>query len=311
MVQSLYNCRMSELYTILRLGWNACDANLTAFTGFSAAYTSGFVVVRLAEIDAAELLPDFQARNSIAQNLRTDLIAVNDRVLLYFKQLQRYITYAYPVAQHVAQYDAAGYAYYSEAANLNWDSSAAMLVSMTNFIAANSVQLQATNNMPTTFEALVIAVKTLFDSTHADFLTAENAAFVATETKVEANNLCYQNLIAMFSDAKYLGFSPALMKSFTFASLLSLVSSGAPSKLRGTVTDALTGLGIANASVELTNLGVSVVGNADGEYLFNSVPYGTYNILAQATGYADYTGVVVVQPSVSATYTTFDIQMSV
>jgi len=70
-------------------------------------------------------------------------------------------------------------------------------------------------------------------------------------------------------------------------------------------------LGIPNVSVELTNLGVSVVSNADGEYLFNSVPYGTYNILAQAIGYADYMGVVVVQPSVSSTYTTFDIQMSV
>ena len=311
MVQSLYNCRMSELYTILRLGWNACNANLTAFTAFSAAYTSGLITARLSEIDAAELLPDFQARNSVAQNLRTDLIDVNDRVLLYFKQLQRYITYAYPVSQHAAQYDAAGYAYYPEAANLNWDSSAAMLVSMTNFIAANSVALLAVNNMPVGFEALVIATKTLFDNTHADFLAAENAAFVATETKVEANNLCYQNLIAMFSDAKYLGFSLALMKSFTFASLLSLVSSGAPSKLRGTVTDVATGLGIPNVSIELTNLGVSVVANADGEYLFNSVPYGTYNILAQAAGYADYTGVVVVQPSVSSTYTTFDIQMTV
>jgi len=311
MLQTLYNCRMSELYTILRLGWASCSANLSSFTAFSAAYTSGFVAAREAEIDAAELLPDYQARNSIAQNLRTDLITVNDRVLLYFKQLQRYITYAYPVAQHQAQYDAAGYAYYSEASNLNWDSSAAMLVSMTNFIAVNSVQLQATNNMPTTFEALVQNVKLAFDTTHQDFLIAENAAFVATETKVAANNLCYQNLIAMFSDARYLGFSSALLKSFTFSSLLSLVSSGAPSKLRGTVTDAATGLGIPNVSVEITNLGVSVVSNADGEYLFNSVPYGTYNVAAAATGYANYTGVVVVSPSVSATYTIFDIQMSV
>jgi hypothetical protein len=207
MLQTLYNCRMSELYTILRLGWAACDANLATFTGFSAAYNSALVTARIAEIDSAELLPDYQARNSVAQNLRTDLIEVNERVLLLFKQLQRYIAYGYPVPQHQAQDDAAGHSYYAEAANLNWDSSAAMLVSMTNFIVANSSDLLASNNMPSTFELTVIVTKSLYDTIHQNFLVAENLAFVATETKVAANNLCYQNLIAMFSDARYLGFS--------------------------------------------------------------------------------------------------------
>lgn len=310
MLQSLYNCRMSELYTILRIGWAACNTNLATFTGFSASYDAALIAARIAEIDSAELLPDFQARNSIAQNLRTDLIEVNDRVLLLFKQLQRYITYAYAPAQHAAQYDAAGYGYYSEAANLNWDSSAAMLVSMTNFINANAVDLLATNNMPSTFEAAVIATKNSFDTIHQDFLVAENAAFVATETKVAANNLCYQNLIAMFSDAKYLGFSASQMKSFTFSALLSLVTNTSPAKLKGKITDAATGLPIPSAIVELTNLGVSVVADANGNYYFNSLPSGTYNVYCQAAGYLDYTGVVVVAPS-SLLPTIFHIQMSI
>jgi len=301
---------MSELYTILRLGWTACLSNLPAFTGFSAAYGSGFVSVRQAEIDDAELLPDFQARNSIAQNLRTDLIAANERVLLLFKQLQRYITYAYVPVQHAAQYDAAGYGYYSEAANLNWDSSAAMLVSMTNFINANAADLLATNNMPSTFEAAVIATKNSFDTIHQDFLVAENAAFVATETKVAANNLCYQNLIAMFSDARYLGFSASQMKSFTFSALLSLVTNTSPAKLKGKITDVATGLPVPSAIVELTNLGISAVADANGNYYFNSLPSGTYNVYCQAAGYVDYTGVVVVAPS-SLLPTIFHIQMSV
>lgn len=310
MLQTLYNCRMSELYTILRLGWSACNTNLVTFTGFSASYDAALIAARVAEIDAAELLPDYQARNSIAQNLRTDLIEVNDRVLLLFKQLQRYITYAYPAPQHQAQYDSAGYGYYSEAANLNWDSSAAMLVSMTNFISANAVDLLATNNMPSTFEAAVIATKNSFNTTQQDFLVAENAAFVATETKVAANNLCYQNLIAMFSDARYLGFSASQMKSFTFSTLLSLVTNTSPAKLKGKITDVATGLPIPSAVVELTNLGVSVVADANGNYYFNSIPSGTYNVYCQAAGYVDYTGVVVVAPS-SLLPTIFHIQMSV
>lgn len=309
MLQSLYNCRMSELYTIARIAWASCDAQLAVFSGFSAAYNSTLIASRLAEIDAAELLPDYQARNSIAQNLRTDLIDVNDRVLLLYMRLERYITYAYPASQHVAQYDAAGKMYYSEAQNLNWDSSAAMLVSMTNFIAANGTQLQANSNMPTTFEASVIATQTAFNQVHQDFLTAENDAFVATETKVEANNLLYQNMIAMFKDARYLGFSDAQMKSFTFSSLLQLVTSGPPSKLKGVITDAANGAAIVGATIELTNLGISTVSDSLGRYMFNSVPNGTYNVFVQASGYQDVTSVVTVVPNIVAASNVFDIKM--
>lgn len=310
MLQSLYNCRMSELYTIGRIAWIACKTHIAQFSALTAAYDLAFVAARLAEFDAAELLPDYQARNSVAQNLRTDLVDVNDRVLLYFKQLQRYITYAYPVAQHAAQYDAAGYGYYSEAANLNWDSSAAMLVSMTNFIAANSVDLLATSNMPPTFEAAVLGTKSAFDTIHQDFLIAENDAFVATETKVAANNLCYQNMIAMFTDARYIGLTPAELKSFTFSSLLTLVTNIAPSQLKGQITDSTTGAPVPSAIIEITNLGISAITDANGNYFFNSLPAGTYNVLAKGTGYLDYTGVVVVASS-AVFPTIFNIQMSV
>lgn len=302
---------MSELYTILRAGWQACSSNLATFTAFSAAYTAPLIAARLADVDSAELLPDFQARNSIAQNLRVDLQAANNDCLLVFRQLQRYISYAFPAAQYQAQSDAAGGVYYNEAQNENWDSTAAMLVSMTNFIAVNSAALLANTNMPTTFPAKVTAFAATFNGTHARFLAAENDAFVATETKVLANNQCYQDLIEMFKDARYLGFSPATMKQFTFSSLLSLISSGGASVLRGTVTDAITGLPVAGAVIDLTNLGVSVVSDVNGNYEFAGVPAGTYNVNCTASGYVLFAGVVVVTVSTTTVITTFDIQMSV
>lgn len=302
---------MSELYTILRLGWASCSTHLATFTAFSAAYTAPLIAARQHSIDLAELLPDWQARNSIAQNLRTDLQAANSDCLLVFRQLQRYISYAYPASQQQAQCDAAGYQYYNQAQNENWDSTAAMLVSMVNFMTANSVDLLANSNMPATFPTTVTGFQTVFNDLHADFLTAENDAFVATETKVAANNACYNDLIAMFKDARYLGFSDATMKQFTFSSLLSLVSSGAASKLKGTVTDVVTGLAVPGATVELTNLGVSVVTDVNGYYEFISVPAGTYNISCNAGGYLMYAGVVVVTVSTTTITTTFDIQMSV
>lgn len=311
MVQALYNCRMSELYTILRAGWQACSVNLSVFTAFSAAYTAPLIAARLHDVNSAELLPDFQARNSIAQNLRVDLQRANNDCLLVFRQLQRYISYAFPANQYQAQSDAAGGIYYNEAQNENWDSTVAMLVSMTNFITANSAALLANTNMPAVFPAKVVAFAATFGGTHARFLAAENDAFVATETKVLANNQCYEELIAMFKDAKYLGFSPATMKQFTFSSLLSLISSGGASVLRGTVTDSVTGLPVAGAVIDLTNLGVSVISDVNGNYEFTGVPAGTYNVNCTASGYVLFAGVVVVTVSTLAVITTFDIQMSV
>lgn len=310
-VQAVYNCKMSELYTILRLGWAACSAHLATFTAFSAAYTAPLIASRIHDVDSAELLPDWQARNSIAQNLRTDLQAANVDCLLVFRQLQRYISYAYPPAQHQAQWDSAGYPYYNDAQNENWDSTAAMLVSMSNFIAVNSVALLAGANMPVTFSATVTGFQTTFNTLHANFLSAENDAFVATETKVIANNQCYNDLIEMFKDARYLGFSPATMKQFTFTQLLQLVSSGGGSVLKGNITDSATGLPLAGVSVELTNLGVSVVSDVNGNYQFTQIPSGNYNVSAVLSGYQLFTGVAVVTVSTTTTTSTFDIQMSV
>jgi hypothetical protein len=80
--------------------------------------------------------------------------------------------------------------------------------------------------------------------------------------------------------------------------------------LKGQITDATTGLPVVGAIIELANLGISVVSDANGTYYFNSVPSGTYNIVVQAVGYIDYTGVVIVVAS-AIFPTLYNVQLSV
>ena len=284
-VQSLYNCKQSELYTIVQLGWNACLANLATFTAFSAAYTSGLVAGRLADALAAAALPDFQARNAAAELIRIDLAAKNDEVLTLFQQLKRYIEYAFPASQWSIQQDAAGQTYYREASNLNWDSTATMLQSMVNFITANSAALLSGNNMPAGFPTTVSSAKTAFDGYHLNYLAERTAALTATEDKVNANNQIYKDLIAMFSDAKLLGFSYADMANFTFSRLLTLISGGGFSTLQGYVYDSLTSLPIAGAKVEIPVLGVMTATDSTGYYQISPLPASTYTVFCGATGY--------------------------
>lgn len=301
MARANYNCTQAELYTIVALGWASCLANLASFTSFSAAYVTGLVTARQADLVAAQTLPDFQARNAIAETFRLELIPLNSGVCNMFQRLKRYISIAFPAAQHQSQWDAAGLPYYAAAASYDWDATQQMLVSMTNYIALNSVALLANSNMPSTFSTDLSADSLAWNAKHTEFLAARQDAYVATEAKVNANNAIYADLIAMFSDAAVLGFSPALAGQFVFSSLLTLISGTGVATLQGVITDDVTGLPIAGASVTLTNLGVTVTTTTTGEYNFPSIAGGNYDVQIDAVGYAQVLDSVTVTSGVTTT----------
>src|SRR5215475_11834912 len=86
------------------------------------------------------------------------------------------------------------------------------------------------------------------------------------------------------------------MKNFAFAVLFALLSLSVLSygqtidaNLVGTVVDA-SGAAVPNATIEITHTGTGVKTtaktNADGQYRFNNIPIGLYNVTATANGFA-------------------------
>ena len=279
---SNYNCKQSELYTICNLGWDSCSANLAAFTALSGVYTPAYVIAKKAAITAAANLPNFQARNAIAETLRLALLADNTQVLNIFQRLKLHISVALPANQWQIAYDAAGWADYPAASRGNWDSTAFMLINMNNYVATNSAALLANANMPANFAATLTALTASFTANHYAFVQAEEAAAVATEIKLVANNEIHTDLMRMFSAARLLGFSTAVMKQFTFSSLLQLISGIGVSGITGFVISAATGDPIENASLKIHSLGIHVFSNSDGSYTLSSIPSGNYTIEVSA-----------------------------
>lgn len=306
--RAIYNCSQSELYTICLIAWDACLANIPTFTTFSALYTSGLVAVRKADILAAAALPDFQARNAAAQLIRTALIAYNDRAMSAFMMLKEYIKVAFNAVDWNIQFDAAGQSYYRDAGNLNWDSTAAMLVSMSNFVAANSVALLANSNMPAGFVTDLSSAKISFDTNHLDYMIAKNDILTATDAKIDANNQIYTSLAALCSVARGLNFSWAVMANFTISRLLTSVSGGGFATLEGYVTDVATGLPIAGAKVEIPSIGVMTTTDGSGFYTIAPLPAASFTVLSDATGYTIATTSVTLT---GGTTTTLDIALSV
>lgn len=307
MLQANYNCRMSELYTIARLGWANCNTLLADFTAMSAAYNLALVAARRAEIDAAELLPDFQARTAAQELLRISLVDQLPLILSNFQLLKRYISYAFPGNQYIVQIDSAGQGYYSEASSENWDSVIAMCVSAENYMTANSVALLANSNMPAGFQAAFVALMSTFQNTYVSFENERLATLVDTEAKVAANNQLYTNLIAMFKDAQYISaFSAAQKQAFVFSKNLQLVSGVGLGGFGGVVTNAASlGSPISGAMVDIITLGISAVTLGDGSYSFGSVPAGTYLVEISAAGFQTQQTSV----TITSAYSTIDFQL--
>lgn len=58
-----------------------------------------------------------------------------------------------------------------------------------------------------------------------------------------------------------------------------------PGSISGKVLDARTALGIPNAKVQIVDLDLCTTSSSDGSYSFNSIPPGTYGLVATKAGY--------------------------
>src|SRR5687767_11719336 len=69
------------------------------------------------------------------------------------------------------------------------------------------------------------------------------------------------------------------------ASTFQAAAAASQAVLQGVVTDEVTGVGIAAATVTLVATGLATRTTADGVFSFSAVPYGHLSVRAQAAGY--------------------------
>lgn len=287
-----YHCKQAELYTICTNGWNSCLLYLPEFNQFKNRYTDTYIANRLAEVNAAQKLPNLQARNEKSETLRIKLVNQLTICLHNWQFLKRYIVSAtaFKGSFKKPALESAGQSHYAKAAEENWDSVQELLTSASSFIADNLTELTAADNMPPTFQTRFNDDKDAFQTLHNQFIDSEETSTEKSQEKIEANNLIYDQLMEMFLDGQEIFINnEATKKRFIFSDVLYLVSGAGTSGIRGTVTDAQTTEALSGVFVTIKPKNRLTTTNPYGKYSLIQVAHGTYNINFQKDGYQPQT----------------------
>jgi hypothetical protein len=286
MLTSKYPCTQAELYTISKLAWKSVKQHLADFSDFKAKYDLAFIAARTAEIDAAENLPDDQARSSIAEMYRIQMSESAEKCLNAWQKLKRYIIEAYPEALHKPQLEAAGSEIYVKASQNNWDSVRALTVSASNFINNNSSALSANQNMPASFQTQFDTLKSDFEMQHQLFLDSQETATQQTHEKITANNEVYAQLIKMCLDGQEIfRKDESLKRQFIISDLLYLASGAGTAGVKGYITDTQTGLPLDAVIVSIYGSTKTTTTDTDGKYELLQMAKGFYTLKFEKTGY--------------------------
>lgn len=225
-----YNCSQSALYATCRIMWTNYVDEQAALAGLRPLYTLAYGTAALAEVTAAQILPDDQARGSGAEVALLDLrnvYAPDGR--LKWQMLKAYIEFAFPA--HVKpKLEEAGWRHYDEAVRNNWEEMSQLMAKGSAFLAdaGNVAGLTADDNMPPGFVAVFEAAKAGFDAQYLLFMNRSLGQPGGTVDKIAANNAIFRKAMRLSKDAPLaLANLPERYNKLVFARVLAAVDSGA------------------------------------------------------------------------------------
>lgn len=286
MAKANYNCSEQELYTISETAWNSVLQYLARFTAFKAKYIAAFITAKLAAIVAARTLPDEQQRNAAYESISIELRKKGRAGCDKWQMLKRYIADAFPADQQKPMLEAAGIIYYDKAGSGNWDSVKGLMTAASTFITATLADLTANDNMPLGFQAEFDTLKSEFDTMHQQFIQAEEDSRVGQDSKINANNAIFTDLMSMLLDGQEIFKNEEpLFKQFVFTELLYLASGAGTAGFKGHVTKIGADLGIEGVKVTIRNNTKSTFTDMDGKFEITQLASGKYIISFEKEGY--------------------------
>ncbi len=286
-----YHASMEDLYSLLVTAWGNYGVHQASFATYKALYTPALQTTALAEVEAAQLLPDDDLRKGSSEMLRLGLVEMGKACMQNFQFLKGYIDGAYlDAAARKIQYVMAGQNSYRGASNGDWEAMMHMNTNAKSYLAtsANVTALTAGNNMPTGFVATQKTASDNFDAQYSSFKLAEETS-VETANKIKANNAIFRTGMAMMSDAQRIFMNdPDIMKKFVFSNLLGMINP-AVAGIRGHVKEAVTNMAIAKASIVAQRDGdVAEVVPVDVDGAFGmQLKEGHYMMTVSAEGYVE------------------------
>ena len=222
---ALYDCTQLELYAVCRIGLGSYREQIVAFSNFKAFYDDQWGNDFEDAIEAAAVLPDFQARDERSETAAIVLGEKGTECLNKWQDLKRYITSTTGWENfQKPKLEAAGSTLYEKASNDNWEVLKGLMITAYSFINNNEVELKADQNMPNAFKGQFETLRDDYCTQYDDFIDAEQDSKGGTDEKVESNNAINETLSDMFGDGQAIYRNDQTMKDrFTFDTVLELV----------------------------------------------------------------------------------------
>lgn len=284
-----YPCKQQELYQAARIGWSSFLSELPKFTAYKARYTAAYRTARLAEIDAAQAIPDDRVR---AGQITTLLLAVEETskaCLNRWQDLKSYIGTAFGGDLEESKLIEAGADYYLDASRRDWEAVSQLMNDGLVFINANSVKLKAGDNMPNGFQLFFAGAKNNFAAALDAYMLGDENGKLQTEQKIDASNIVYDALQEMFADGqKIFRSEPAKHDWFVFERVLEIITHHV-ADVKGVVSTGVAHLPVEGAVISIAELDESVIADAEGRYDFGVIPAGTYTLTIVKDGFQPIT----------------------
>lgn len=311
LIKPEYNCSQKDLYSILETAWANYQSKLADFEDLKAFYTATYGSNALAALAVAKAIPDLDARTTVAETMRVELVGLGRVCLKNFQKLKSYIESAFVNrALWNIQFEGAGQNYYAEAANEDWESMELLMQSGKNYIAANEALLEGVApmlNMPATFPTAFTVAADLFSAKYGAFKLAEETS-AQTAAKVSANNDCFRTAMDMMRDGQVIYMDELeTRKLFVFTTIWELINPPV-SGVKGSVKASGTNVPLAGAIVKTQKTGevaVETLVDVDGKYS-KLLSEGEFTITVNVAGYITQSVTVTLHAN---GYKTFDFVM--
>lgn len=268
-----YPSSMAVLYATCRQIWKSYLLNLAAFAAYLTTYVQQVGDDALAAIDAAEALPEDQARSEEAELLHAAVKNKGKVALMAWRYLERYIRKCFPEEEQKARLEAAGKLHYAEAANQNWPELMEMMQAGQLFLNTHGAAMVALG-VPAGFAASYSAKRVELRETYDAFKEAEQNGPEGTDAKVDANNEIYAMTQDLCEDGQLVFWEDgAKRERFVYSHVQNLVSNPlGPNAMvvNGKVTIAADGTPLegvkVRAEADFLEGPEGVVTDANGEY---------------------------------------------
>ncbi len=297
MVKS-YSLSMSVLYQTIRTIITNASNNIAALGSFKSKYNAAYLLTLQNPLDAAEAMKSEQARSAEHELLRIDMIGLGADCRQMWQNLKRYIADAYGSAQEVVMWDAAGWQYYTEASNENWDKLREMMQMGFLFIEEHEALLKTAGYMPDDFKDTFDDKRGAFNVKYDAFLIARENAEAGTAAKIAANNAVYESTVSLCLDGQVCFMNDEVKKKlFSIEAVSSLIkptgSATVVVELRNAETNAVIPM------FEMTNLSTErTVSAEEGRAEMGQQAEGQTQYRIVADGYAEHTITVDVHAGV-------------